>query len=72
MGTTCWREEAQRGLRGGGGLHKTRRWPSQAGTLMPVLPWKEAGWGGGLGSPRGAGRIPRLAGEHWMDTARMC
>lgn len=72
MGTTCWLEEAQRGLRGGGGLHKTGRWPSQAGTLMPMLPWKEADLGGGLGSPRGAGRIPKLAGKCWMDTARMC
>ena len=56
-----------------------RRWPSQD-TQVAVPGWdthacaplEGGGVGGGLGSPRGAGRIPKLAGEHWMDTARMC
>ena len=64
MGTTCWLEEAQRGLRGGGGLHKTGRWPSQAGTLMPMLPWKEADLGGGAWAPPGEpGGVPNWPGS---------
>lgn len=56
-----------------------RRWPSQDRQVAVPgwdthahAPWKEADLGGGLGSPRGAGRIPKLAGKCWMDTARMC
>lgn len=57
-----------------------RRWPSQD-TQVAVPGWDThahaplegggVGWGG-LGSPRGAGRIPKLARKRWMDTARMC
>lgn len=56
-----------------------RRWPSQD-TQVAVPGWdtharaplEGGGVGGVLGLPRGAGRIPKLAGERWMDTARMC
>lgn len=56
-----------------------RRWPLQD-TQVAVPGWDTharapleggGGWGG-LGSPGVAGRIPKLAGECWMDTARMC
>lgn len=49
------------------GAHRGQREAALEDLQVAVLPWREGAW-----APLGAGRIPELAREPWMDTVRMC